>query len=155
MRGDADTGQREPGQPALTEPEVFRGLCGVLRQVGRDPFGSQLAGAADDLDVDLLSEPEDNRVRLGYESIVSTPKKPVDRNSIRRPLYLVALVTSVVFGLLNLVVAVWGAFRGESLGHVLAVLVRLVPFVASGVYARWLYVRGPDYQPNQRGGMPH
>lgn len=64
-------------------------------------------------------------------------------------------MSSVLFGLLNLAVAVWGAFRGESLGHVLAALARVALFVAFGVYARWLYVRGPDYQSNKRGGMSY
>lgn len=91
----------------------------------------------------------------GYESVVSTPKRPVKPNSISRTLYVFALASSILFGLLNLVVAVWGAARGESLDHVLAALVRVAPFVALGSLARWMYVRNPDHQPNKRGGTPH
>ena len=89
---------------------------------------------------------------VGYEPVVSTSRRPVGAS---RPMYLVALVISTLFGLLNLVVAVWGALRGESLGQVLAALVRVAPFVALGLYVRWAYVRGPDYRPSKRGGVPH
>src|SRR5215217_2382016 len=61
VRGNSDAGQCEAGQPALTEPEVLPGLRGVLRQVCRDPLRDQLPAhaATDDLDVDLLPEPND------------------------------------------------------------------------------------------------
>jgi hypothetical protein len=62
------------------------------------------------------------------------------------------LAISILFGLMNLVVAVWGAARGESLVHVLAALVRVAPFIGLGLLARWLYVRSPDHQQNGRGG---
>ena len=63
--------------------------------------------------------------------------------------------TAVLFGALNLIVAVWGAARGESLVDVLAALLRVVPLIGMGLVARWLYVRNPDNQADKLGGTPH
>lgn len=121
--------------------EVFGGFGGVLGDVGRDPFGRQLAGraAVDRLCVGLGAEPQRTRVAIGYNRFVGIRSRWRFWNSRTvRAVLVLDLVIAVVM-LAAVVEQVWtreGQWILPSLGYSLACLGALADATANRRYLR-------------------
>jgi hypothetical protein len=144
MCGDADAGQREPGQPAFTETELFGELGGVRRQVRRDPPVSAHHHRPDQLDVELLTERQKGAaIRCGMSI------RDWRRDWLKNPN---AWKLCVCFAVAWALLAVLNLHTGERFGGI-GNLVIALGWVGVAWYTRWNARQGPGSE--QDDSQPH